>query len=96
MQYAIDKSDFLCLIPVIEKMVENYQDPWCNGQNTFAFFNEEAQKIDASMVTEYDDSINNLLLEAVALYVEGVATKEDAIQSLKDDVANAFPNLIVE
>lgn len=95
-QYAKDKSDFPALISVADQLSEGYQDGWCGGQNTFAFFEDQAQKINASLVTEYDDVINGLLLQAVTSYVDGSATKEEAIQAFKDDVANTCQNLTVE
>ena len=95
-QYAKEKSDFPCLKTVINDMSQNYSDAWCGGQNTFEFFNQEASKINTSLVTKYDDSVNNLLLTNVNLYVEGKYTKEEAIKKFKEDVANAYHNVTIE
>ena len=95
-QYVKEKSDFPCLETVISDMSPTYSDAWCSGQNTFKFFNEEASKINTSLVTRYDDSINNLMLTNVDLYVTGKCTKEEAVADFKKDVAGAFHNVTVE
>ena len=95
-QYAIDKSDFPALVSVEDELVESYSDTWCGGQNTFAFFKEEAGKINASLVTKYDDTINNLLLQNAELYAQGEVTKEEALEQFKKDVANAYQSITVE
>lgn len=95
-QYAKEKSDFPCLKTVVNDMSQTYSDAWCNGQNTFEFFSREASKINTSLVTKYDDSINNLLLTNVDLYVTGKYTKEEALKKFKEDVADAYHNVTVE
>jgi ABC-type glycerol-3-phosphate transport system substrate-binding protein len=94
-QYALDKSDFPCLTTVADEIAADYSNPWCGGQNTFAFFQEEAKKIDASLVTRYDDPIREALMRAVELYVQGGQSKEAAIDSFKADVANIYQNITV-
>lgn len=95
-KYAVEKSDFPALTTVVDKLTPEFSDPWSGGQNTFAFFKEEANKIDTSLVTRYDDTINNLLLTNVNSYVTGKLSKEDAVKQFKADVANAFQGITVE
>ncbi len=95
-KYAVEKSDFPCLTAAIDDLTPTFSDPWCDGQNTFAFFKDEAIKINTALVTKYDDSINNMLLTNVDLYVTGKLTKEDAIKQFKEDVASAFQGITVE
>jgi hypothetical protein len=95
-QYALDKSDFPCLTPVADALSSGYSNPWCGGQNTFAFFQQEAKKIDASLVTRYDDPIREALQRAVELYVQGGQGKDAAIASFKADVANIYQNITVK
>ena len=57
---------------------------------------EEAGKINASLVTKYDDTINNLLLQNAELYAQGEVTKEEALEQFKKDVANAYQSITVE
>lgn len=95
-QYIEDKADFPALQSVVDAVVDDYADEWCGGQNTFAFFKSEAEKIDASLVTKYDDTINNLLLQNVELYVQGTLSKEEAMTQFKEDVASAYQGIQVE
>jgi hypothetical protein len=95
-QYVTDKSDFPCLKSVVNELIPEYSDAWCAGQNTFKFFGDEASKIDTSLVTRYDDTINNLLLINVDLYVTDKCTKTEAIQKFKEDVASAYQNITVK
>ncbi|MDR2482271.1 MAG: extracellular solute-binding protein [Treponema sp.] len=95
-QYALDKSDFPCLNTVADEIAADYANPWCAGQNTFAFFQEEAKKIDASLVTRYDDPIREALMRAVELHVQGDQSKEAAIAAFKADVANIYQSVTVK
>lgn len=95
-QYIEDKSDFPALQSVVDAVVDDYADEWCGGQNTFEFFKSEAEKIDASLVTKYDDTINNLLPQNVELYVQGTLSKEEAMAQFKEDVASAYQGIHVE
>ena len=94
-KYALDKSDFPSLNTVANSIAANYSNPWCAGQNTFAFFQREAQKINASLVTQYDDPIREALMRAVELYVQGNLSKQAAIDSFKADVANIYQYITV-
>lgn len=95
-QYIADKSDFPASTKVVDEVVADYADEWCAGQNTFSFFKEEAEKIDVSLVTKYDDTINNLLNQNVELYVQGELDKDEAISQFKEDVATAYQSILVE
>ena len=95
-QYALDKSDFPCMNSVANEIAADYSNPWCAGQNTFAFFQQEATKINAKLVTRYDDPIREALMRAVDLYVQGSMTKDAAINSFKADVANIYQNITVK
>lgn len=66
------------------------------GQNPFAFYNEQMQKLPADLMTGYDGTINNAFLSAAKDYATGARNKEDAIVQFKKDVANAYPDLIVQ
>ncbi|GHT78099.1 sugar ABC transporter substrate-binding protein [Spirochaetia bacterium] len=95
-QYALEKSDFPCLNTVADEISANYSNPWCGGQNTFAFFQNEAKKINASLITRYDDPIREALMRAVELYVQGRQSKQVAINAFKADVANTYQSITVK
>lgn len=96
MQYAQDKGDFTSSKTVNAALAESYEESWCAGQKSFEYFAGEMDKIDTSFVTKYDDLIGNLMLNNVALYINGEMEKEEAIQQFKDDVASNFRQLNVQ
>ncbi|MDO4283764.1 MAG: extracellular solute-binding protein [Eubacteriales bacterium] len=96
-QYAQDKGDYTGKKSVNAAIAESgYEESWCAGQNTFEFFSSQMDKINTSLVTKYDDTIGNLLLNNVDLYLNGQLDKETAIQQFKDDVASNYRRLDVE
>lgn len=66
------------------------------GQNPFAFYNEQMQKLPADLMTGYDGTINNAFLSATKDYATGALSKEEAISQFKKDVANAYPDVIIQ
>ena len=95
-QYVADKGDMTASKTMNESVAGTYEESWCNGQKTFAFFEEQLAKINTAIVTRYDDSIGNLLLNNVKLYCDGSLDKDAAIQQFKDDVATNYRNITVE
>ena len=96
-QYAKDKGDYTSLKSVNKEIVDGgYEEPWCAGQNTFKFFSDQMDKINTDIVTKYDDTIGNLMLNNVDLYLNGQLDKDAAIAQFKDDVASNYRRLDVE
>ncbi len=95
-EYAIESGDYVSNLNVVDAIVGDMSRESLGGQNHYAFFKEQAQNIDASNITKYDDEINVMLLSAVGEYVEGLATKEQAIENFKENVASAFPEVSVD
>lgn len=89
-------GDFVGNQVVMNEIKDTFADPFLNGQNHYAFFAKEAPKIDSSIVSQYDLEIRNMMMAAIGDYVQGVKTKAEAIESLKADVANAYPDIIVK
>lgn len=96
-QYANDKGDYTSLKSVNKGIADGgYEEPWCAGQNTFKFFSDQMDKINTDIVTKYDDTIGNLMLNNVDLYLNGQLDKDAAIAQFKDDVASNYRRLDVE
>ena len=96
-QYANDKGDYTSLKSVNKEIADGgYEEPWCAGQNTFKFFSDQMDKINTDIVTKYDDTIGNLMLNNVDLYLNGQLDKDAAIAQFKDDVASNYRRLDVE
>ena len=96
-QYAKNKGDYTSLKSVNKEIADGgYEEPWCAGQNTFKFFSDQMDKINTDIVTKYDDTIGNLMLNNVDLYLNGQLDKDAAIAQFKDDVASNYRRLDVE
>ena len=96
-QYAKDKGDYTSLKSVNKEIADGgYEEPWCAGQNTFKFFSDQMDKINTDIVTKYDDTIGNLMLNNVDLYLNGQLDIDAAIAQFKDDVASNYRRLDVE
>lgn len=95
-EYAIESGDYVSNLNVVDAIVGDLSRESLGGQNHYAFFKQEAENIDASNVTKYDGAINVMLLSAIGEYVEGIATKEQAIENFKENVASAFPEVSVD
>ena len=96
-QYAKDKGDYTSLKSVNKEIADGgYEESWCAGQNTFKFFSDQMDKINTDIVTKYDDTIGDLMLNNVDLYLNGQLDKDAAIAQFKDDVASNYRRLDVE
>ncbi len=96
-QYANDKGDYTSLKSINKEIADSgYEESWCAGQNTFKFFSDQMDKINTDIVTKYDDTIGNLMLNNVDLYLNGQLDKDAAIAQFKDDVASNYRRLDVE
>src|SRR5690625_448036 len=94
-EWVSETGDVLSYLPVTDKIKDDFSDEYLDGQNNYEFFLEEAEKIDASIVTPYDQQTGDLFGTEVGNYVEGTATKEEAIEEFYSQVKNAFPDIIV-
>jgi multiple sugar transport system substrate-binding protein len=86
-QFVKDKSDYTSSVSVNEAVSKDYTNDWCGGQNTMEYFNSQLESINTKIVTKYDDTIGNLLMNNVNLYLDGTLTKDAAIAQFKDDVS---------
>ena len=74
---------------------KDYQNPSFGNQNTYAFFLEEMEKIDYSLITGYDDSIKDAFGNAIMSVQKGEQTKEDALKEFYTTVLTQYPELSV-
>ncbi|MEM5947609.1 extracellular solute-binding protein [Spirochaetia bacterium 38H-sp] len=94
--WAKETGDFISNKTVVMKIKDTFSDPYLAGQNHYEYFAKLADKVDGSLVTGKDQEILNFIGQAVGDYIDGNLTKEEAIKSIKDNVKNAYPDLIVE
>ncbi|MDD5622180.1 MAG: extracellular solute-binding protein [Actinomycetota bacterium] len=93
---ALTYGDYVSDLAVVEEIKDDFSWESLGGQNHYAFFYQEAPKIDSSKITKYDQEIQNMVLAAITAYVEGNLTKEEAIEQFKTDVQTAYPEVSVD
>jgi multiple sugar transport system substrate-binding protein len=89
------QGDTVSLIPALEKHADDGNDIY-GGQKLYSFWLEQAQGIDYSKVTKYDQAIGDAWSTAITSVKEGKATKEDAIAEFYDSVAATYPELQID
>lgn len=94
--YGAEYGEYVSLKSADEALAGQEGEEVLGGQNPFAFYNGQMEKIPANLMTAYDGTINNAFLSATKDYATGVKSKEDAIETFKADVTNAYPELTVE
>jgi len=75
--------------------IEGRSEPFLGGQNHIEFFVNAAKGIDGNKFTQYDQLIDKFYGEAKDNYVNGLLSLDEAIQSFKDAVKNAYPEINV-
>ena len=73
----------------------DYQNPAFGNQNTYAFYLEEMEKIDYSLITGYDDTIKDAFGNAVMSVQKGQQTKEAAMQEFYTTVTTLLPEISI-
>lgn len=91
--WAKETGDFVANMDVIEKIKGDFSEPFLGGQNHYAYFAEEVEKIDVSFIGPWDFQIQNAWGDEVELYANGQKTLDEAIESFKTAVMDIIPNL---
>lgn len=94
-EYAKNSGDFVVLKSVCDKLAASEGEAVLGGQNPNGMFVEAMSHEFKSLNTAYDSQLNDAFISAIKAYAAG-STKEAAIAQFKNDVKNAFPDLIVE
>ncbi|MDD4849375.1 MAG: extracellular solute-binding protein [Gemmiger sp.] len=74
---------------------KDYENASFGNQKTYAFYSAEADKIDYSLITGYDDAIKDAYGAAIVSVQKGQATKEDAMKTFYETVKATYPELTV-
>lgn len=94
--YAKEYGEYVSLKSADTALAVDEGEEVLGGQNHFAFYNEQMEKLPADLMTAYDGTVSNAYLAATKSYATGAMTKEEAIAQFKADVANAYPELTIE
>lgn len=96
--YALKKGEYMSNKNVMESIIseKSYAGaPVLGGQNQFEVLNEVAAGIDMTgKITPYDATIKTQFSTVVQEYADGaIATVDEALETFKDNVAAALPDL---
>lgn len=93
--YSQEYGEYVSLKSADTALAEGEGEEVLGGQNLYSFFNDQMSKIPNDLMTPYDGQINNAFLSAVKAYATGAMTKDEAVQTFKDDVATAYPEITI-
>ena len=74
---------------------KEYENESFGNQKTYEFYLKEAENIDYSIVTKYDDPIGKFWGESIEAIQKGEMTKEKAIDDFYMQVETTFPEITV-
>ncbi|TGY42308.1 extracellular solute-binding protein [Clostridium sartagoforme] len=95
-QWWIEKSngDVVALKSVLEAN-KDYENPALGGQKSYDFWLEEAEKVDYSLKTKYDDQIDKFFGQAIESVQKGEKTKEAGLKEFYNNVKTVYPEIEV-
>jgi ABC-type glycerol-3-phosphate transport system substrate-binding protein len=82
-RWANETGDLVSNTEVIDKIKNNFSEPYLGGQNNYAAFAGIAGNINGKLTQKTDSVIEDLFREAVNAYIEGEKTKERALADFK-------------
>ncbi|MCL2137988.1 MAG: ABC transporter substrate-binding protein [Treponema sp.] len=83
-RYALDSGDLMNNLNVVEKIKDNYAEPFLAGQNHYAEFAEMAKSVDGKLAQGTDQAIEGIFQEEVNAYRFGEKTKAQALGDFKN------------
>ena len=94
-EYAKATGDYVSLKAVDERLASENGEDVLAGQNPYQMYNAEMAQDFTYLSTIYDSSLNNYFLSAAKAYQNGMS-KADAIEQFKNDVRQAYPEIVIE
>lgn len=89
------EGDMVSYVPSLEKHKDDENSVY-GGQKLFQFFMEQAEGINYSKVTKYDQKLNEEWSLAINSIKSGEKTKEEALNNFYDIVESTYPELKVD
>jgi ABC-type glycerol-3-phosphate transport system substrate-binding protein len=84
--WARDTGDVVSSLTVMNRIKDDYSEPFLGGQNHYAPFVEMAMSVDGRLVQGTDSVIEGIFAEAVTAYVEGEKTRAQALADFRAQV----------
>ncbi len=88
-----ETGDVTSILSIQEKYAEGFEESFLGGQNHVKFFIEGGKAIDPKRMTKYDKDLDNYWNSARDDYINGLKTKEEAIQGFKEAAKAAYPDI---
>lgn len=88
------QGDTVSLKSALEKHKDDANEIY-GGQKLYAFWLEQAQGIDTSKVTRYDQAIGDAWGNAISAVKTGEKTKEEAVGEFYDKIESTYPEITV-
>lgn len=92
---SASKGDTVSKLSVIDAHKDDENETY-GGQKMYQFWLEQAEKIDLSIVTPYDQAIGDAWGEAISSVKTEQKSKEEAINDFYDVVEATYPEITVE
>jgi ABC-type glycerol-3-phosphate transport system substrate-binding protein len=92
-QYALDSGDLVSNMMVVNKIKDDYSEPFLGGQNHYAEFAQMALGVNGRLLQGTDRAIEDFWHEAVTAFVEGEKTQAQALADFRSQVTAAIPGL---
>ena len=89
-QWARDKGDMVSNLNVVNKIKDNFSEPFLGGQNHYAEFAEMAKNVDGKLSQANDNPIEGYFNEVVVAVVNGEKTKAQALADFRAIVETQF------
>lgn len=93
--WARETGDFLGHSGVVDQIKDEFSDPYLDGQNHYEFFAERAPNVDGSLITRYDQDIEDLLDNARQQYIDDEVGLDEALEIFYDEVEGSYPQFNV-
>lgn len=97
LNWWIDNSqgDVVSYKPVLDAHKDDENEIY-GGEKLYDFFLKQAEGIDYSKVTKYDDTLKKAWQDAISSIKKGEMEKDDAINNFYDVVASTYPELTID
>ena len=86
-EWANETGDLVCNMNVVNKIKDNYSEPFLAGQNHYAEFAEMAADVDGSLTQGTDQAVEGIFNEAVIAYTNGEKTLEQALEDFRSQAS---------
>lgn len=85
--WAKETGDFITNTEVLNKIKNNYSEPYLGGQNHYAMFADIAKNINGKLGQKTDEGIEEIFRDEVHRYIDGEITRAKLLANFKSETA---------